>query len=558
MILGTKENGQEIKVDLPHLLESKLLIQANSGGGKSWAVRRILEQTHGAVQQIVLDPEGEFSSLRGGPGLDYVYAAKQGGDTAADPRSAKLLAIRLLELNVSAVIDIYELKHHDRIKFVRAFFEAMVDAPKKLWHPALVVLDEAHVFCPEKGQAESAGAVIDAATRFRKRGYGLVLATQRLAKLNKDAAAELNNKLIGRCALDLDRKRGAEELGFTTREEQLRLRTLKPGDFFCFGPAISDTVEAFKVGAVLTHHPKAGQRSAATPPPKEKVKKVLDQLADLPKEAEEENRTVAGLQAKVRELESQIAKRPEATRAAPAKTVMVPVLSDSQIKRLADIQKKAFDHATVVSESVKMLDQMVRNAVVSTRQASTGTVIPQRTVAPAPAAVHSHQNSPPRPIQAAKNGLPKAERLILTVLAQHQGKARSVVQVAIQAGYAVTGGGFNNALGALRSQGLIEGDKAGIRITEDGIAAAGHVLPLPTGQDLIAHWQKELPKAECLILGALQDVYPGALSKQALAEKTGYQASGGGFNNALSKLRTLSLIAGRDDVSLSREAMDGL
>lgn len=45
--------------------------------------------------------------------------------------------------------------------------------------------------------AESAGAVIDLATRGRKRGQCAVIATQRLSKLHKDAAAEMKNKLIG-------------------------------------------------------------------------------------------------------------------------------------------------------------------------------------------------------------------------------------------------------------------------------------------------------------------------------------------------------------------------
>jgi len=42
-----------------------------------------------------------------------------------------------------------------------------------------VLLDEAHVFCPEQSQSEAQGAVTDLATRGRKRGYGLVMATQR-------------------------------------------------------------------------------------------------------------------------------------------------------------------------------------------------------------------------------------------------------------------------------------------------------------------------------------------------------------------------------------------
>ncbi len=47
-------------IDLQKLLETRLLVQAQSGGGKSWCLRRLLEQTAPHVQQLVLDPEGEY------------------------------------------------------------------------------------------------------------------------------------------------------------------------------------------------------------------------------------------------------------------------------------------------------------------------------------------------------------------------------------------------------------------------------------------------------------------------------------------------------------------
>src|SRR6266853_5301117 len=91
--------NQSVSIDLPTLLDTRLLVQANSGGGKSWLLRRLLEQSHGKVQQIVIDLEGEFATLR--EKFDYILAGKN-GDTPADPRSASLLGRRLLELNVSA------------------------------------------------------------------------------------------------------------------------------------------------------------------------------------------------------------------------------------------------------------------------------------------------------------------------------------------------------------------------------------------------------------------------------------------------------------------------
>jgi hypothetical protein len=261
MIIGTDNSGRDVRIQLDRLVESRMLVQANSGAGKSWALRRILEQTHGKIQQLVIDVEDEFHTLR--EKYDYVLAGRHGGDCPADVRSAPLLARRLLELGASTIMGIYELQAHDRIRFVRLFLESLINAPRDLWHPVLVVVDEAHVFAPQVGEAESAASVIDLMTRGRKRGFCGILATQRISKLHKDAAAEANNKLIGRSALDVDMKRASDELGFSTREQQNSLRTLRPGEFFAFGPAVSDVVTLVKVGPVETTHPKAGQRAAA-------------------------------------------------------------------------------------------------------------------------------------------------------------------------------------------------------------------------------------------------------------------------------------------------------
>lgn len=60
--LGTSAANPAM-LDVGKLLATRLLIQAGSGGGKSWLLRRLLEQTHGMVRQIVNDPEGELVTL---------------------------------------------------------------------------------------------------------------------------------------------------------------------------------------------------------------------------------------------------------------------------------------------------------------------------------------------------------------------------------------------------------------------------------------------------------------------------------------------------------------
>ena len=540
--------GEGVTCDLEALVGSRLLVQANSGGGKSWCIRRLLEQTHGHVQHLVIDPEGEFASLR--ERYDYVLAAREDGDTAADPRSAKLLAEKLLELKVSAIINIYELKAHERVRFVRLFLEALVDAPKRLWHPALVVVDEAHVYCPQKGDAESAGAIVDLATRGRKRGFCAVLATQRLSKLHKDAAAECNNKLIGRCGLDVDMKRASEELGFAGREEQHQLRLLEPGEFFAFGPALAKTVTAVKVGAVQTTHPEAGAHIGFTaPPPTEKVREMLPKLADLPAEAEGKARTLADLQRDLattrRELT--LAKKkggPPAEKAIERRVTQAVAVAG---RERATALRQAEARATTLERTMKRAGQDI--AKVAERLGAS--VNGQTPVAPPPPQpVRPVSRPEPRrepqamtpPADVGIGGpLAKAERLILTALAQYP-EGRSKVQLALLAGYAVKGGGFKNAIGALRSKGYATGGKDRLEATPEGLEALGSWEPLPTGHALLEHWIAQLGKAERCILEPLADCYPETMTKEELGEVAGYEPTAGGFKNALGRLRTLELI----------------
>lgn len=526
--------GDGVQCDLDTLVNTKLLVQANSGGGKSWALRRILEQTHGKLQQLVIDPEGEFSTLRAK--FDYVLAARQGGDTLADPRTAKLLAERLLELNVSAVLDIYELKAHERVRFVRLFCEALVDAPKNLWHPALVVLDEAHVYAPQVGEAESAGAVKDLATRGRKRGFCLVPATQRLSKLHKDVAAECNNKLIGRSALDVDMKRAADELGFSTREQMQSLRSLDAGEFFAFGPALSRSVVKVHVGAIQTEHPRAGGRAmTVAPAPSEKVRAILSQLSDLPAEAEAREKTVADLKGEIADLKRKLTLAQKAQPEPVVQRVDVPVLTDDMMHALRQAVAPLLSSLQVIGDAV---------ASAKARPSAPATAVVRHVPEP------SQRRATAVPRQASGEKVAGGERKILTVLAQYP-NGRSKSQIALLAGYAVNGGGFNNYIGGLRSKGWAVGSGDNLRVTDEGLSALGPYDALPTGAELLAHWYRQLGKAERLILEALANVWPRTMTKEQLGAETGYEPSGGGFNNALGRLRTLDLIGGRGDLKAS-------
>lgn len=461
--LGTVDaTDQTLHVNLPELVVTRLLIQASSGGGKSFLLRRLLEQTHGQTQQIIIDVEGEFASLR--EKFDYVYAAKDGGDTTVDPRGAALLAERLLELKVSAILDIYELAHHQRIIFVQRFIDALINAPKHLWHPALVVVDEAHIFCPQsdKGSTESADSIMALCTRGRKRGFCAILATQRLAKLHKDAAAECLNRLIGRTSLDTDVKRAGDELGFDKQRRQ-ELRKLHPGEFFAFGPAISREVLKMKGGPIQTRHPKAGGRIRFTAPrPTKKIRSLLPKLADLPAEEAQRVTTVRELRRELDAAEHRIAGLEKST--AP-KTVAV--ITKPQMTRLRALSSSV---ARAVSTLATVTSRLQSASAVLALQAP-----PQPTAATGPAV----------PVDIAS--LSASMRLLAAIKAYPGADVKRIGMVARVSSRVST---FRVNIVTLRKKGWIRGDyREGLYLTPDGEKAAKDLPTPPSGPAAIAHWR---------------------------------------------------------------------
>jgi DNA helicase HerA-like ATPase len=256
ILLGTSETGQQLGLSLPKLLEGRLLIQGISGAGKSWTLRRLLEQSATMIQQIIIDPEGEFRSLAGELGYLYVDGGK------LDINAFHALGWRLRSSRVSAVIDISDLDRETQMKAITFFLTAMIECGQEHWHTAMVAIDEVHLLAPYGAQDDVAPAIRKASvsaithlmSRGRKRGLVGVIATQRLVRLAKSVASEAQNYLIGMNTLDLDIKRAAETIGWDGRRASDRLPLLEAGSFVAVGPAFTTSPVVAKIGPVTSRH----------------------------------------------------------------------------------------------------------------------------------------------------------------------------------------------------------------------------------------------------------------------------------------------------------------
>jgi uncharacterized protein len=100
--------------------------------------------------------------------------------------------------------------------------------------------------------------------RGRKRGLAGVIATQRLAKLAKNVAAEASNFLMGRTFLDIDMARAADLLGMERRQAD-SFRDLERGQFMALGPALSRRPLGLRIGPTDTRPRNATPRLLPLP-----------------------------------------------------------------------------------------------------------------------------------------------------------------------------------------------------------------------------------------------------------------------------------------------------
>jgi len=289
--IGSDSHGSPVRIDIEELLATRLLVQGNSGSGKSHLLRRLLEESAGIVQQVVIDPEGDFVSLAEVHGHVVIDGAAYGAAEIAR------LAARIRQHRASVILALDGLELEAQMRCAAQFLGALFDAPREQWYPALVVVDEAQMFAPaaagdvtDEVRRLSLAAMTNLMCRGRKRGLAGIIATQRLAKLAKNVAAEASNFLMGRTFLDIDMQRAADLLGMERRQAE-QIRDLERGRFLGLGPAISRRPVPVRIGAVKT-----GARSAVkalTPLPTASAEEFHALLHDGWSEEEDRARAAA-------------------------------------------------------------------------------------------------------------------------------------------------------------------------------------------------------------------------------------------------------------------------
>jgi len=263
-ILIGKSGKQEFNVSAQELVTGRTCVIAQSGAGKSYLIGLICEKLlENSIGFCIIDTEGEYFSLK--EKFSIFWVGGENADAQLDKVDFKQLAKKAIRDNIPIILDVSDSL--DEKKDVEEFSSALYDAATEMRSPYLMIIEEADKFVPQN--KDSIKKLEEISRRGRKRGLGMLLASQRPALINKNVLSQCGNQLIGKLTTENDLQ--AVNLFFGDRKELEELPKLQPGEFFVMGN-ISKIKTKIKTGERVTKH------KGFTP---KLIPKALGQMSDI-------------------------------------------------------------------------------------------------------------------------------------------------------------------------------------------------------------------------------------------------------------------------------------
>lgn len=572
-------------LDLPDDLVTKTVgILAQRRKGKTYTASVIAEEMVAAgIPWVALDPTGAWWGLRASAdgksdGLPVTIIGGQHGDVPLERTAGDELANFVVDEPGWYVLDLslFESKAADR-QFATAFAERLYrrkgqpggDMPMHLF------VDEADIFVPQTAGQDGKtmlGAYETLVRRGGIRGLGTTLISQRSAVVNKNVLEMCDLMIVLRTVGPNDRQRihdivTAAGTAAQVAELDASIASLDVGEAWFWEPGEA----LFERRHVRERHtfnssstPKQGETRVE---PRKLADVDLDALKDRMaatiEKAQADDPKL--LHARIRELKRELgvarAQKPEPERievlievpVVPPRISLLSHAAHETLGKYGDALEVLHTLHDALTESLAQIGAEIRDAdAVPTPPTSHNTKPTSLSSAPDAARAphtsgtsHRQRRTPAAPAttSAVDVRLGKAERAILATLITYGPRTRTVL--AFLAGYSQKSSGYANALGKLRSLGLITPSGDPIAATDDGLVfLAGQVDPPPSAAQVYALIMGRLGKAERAILQAALDALPAVLDRDELAAQASYSPTSSGYANALGRLRSLELLDG--------------
>jgi Fe2+ or Zn2+ uptake regulation protein len=588
---------------------STTVVYGGKGMGKTNFGAVLVEELSGAgLRWSVLDPMGVWWGMRHsadgkGSGVECLILGGAHGDIPIEPTGGAVIADLVADETVNVIIDISRngkgemWSIGERIKFATDYGKqlfrrqgSLVDGQRR--EPICQVVDEAARFIPQMVRAGDVAVAMCAGVwsaiveEGRNIGLGVVLLTQRSARLSKDVAELADLMMAFRTVGPNSIDAVIDWLGAHLPKPEIKskieiVRSLPVGSCLAVSPGWLETEKVIRIRRRNTFD------SSATPKPGEKAARVRGDGAkpDLDVYAKRMRETIERaaaddpkmLRKRIAELEAAAAKKPKEdgkamsdllqqveelrTKAAEADRLR-QLLQDLQteLTREEALRKGTADALRHAADAVQACARLLEDGSMEAARIASQPMAPLRRAQPDDGVTAAAMRVASVPVpkqptaasrapvanQATDDGerLTPARQKILDALAmgQSMGRARlSRMWIAILVKASQTSSSFGNNLGALRSAGLIDYQGGEVMLTDAGLGRA-NPAPRLSQTEALTLLLNYLTPARRKIMEVLLPLGGDAIARDKLAEAVNASPTSSSFGNNLGALRSLGMI----------------
>jgi len=275
MIFETLSSKQPYPIDPSNLLGgNNTVIMADPRKGKSYTAAKICEELCKiGIPFVIIDPEGEYYSLREKFSVLVAGVERiENCDVSVGVEHAGLMANQFLESRVPVIFDLSspDVEEDPTHEFLAEFMQVFIQEESRVQIPALVVIDEADEYIPERGHKARGPDYAQFGKLVKKggkRGIGTIIISHRPSWVSKDLLAKCQNWILMNQKYKDDLKR-LEDLTRIPLSTLLKLKEREVSEALLYGAITKDQVvwakclsrETTHIGTTPTFKPKFVKR----------------------------------------------------------------------------------------------------------------------------------------------------------------------------------------------------------------------------------------------------------------------------------------------------------
>jgi uncharacterized coiled-coil protein SlyX len=183
--------GSDLSLETEAFVGRSVAVLGITGSGKTNTAAVLIEEllTQG-LPMTIIDIEGEYWGLK--QSYDLLIAGRsEHAELEIGPDNAAQLAKISVQHGISVILDLSDYTQDEQYDFLVAYFQSLWDVAGKERKPYQIILEEAHEWVPQGTRTPLKQLLSRIALRGRKRGLGIILMSQRSAKVEKDVLTQV-------------------------------------------------------------------------------------------------------------------------------------------------------------------------------------------------------------------------------------------------------------------------------------------------------------------------------------------------------------------------------